>query len=183
MVLNREMTEILVGENRNVHDFVVVDVKNVRSYNQIEKIKCVNEIIMNMSLISMGNDMARRLGLMNGIDFSVLSEAIQSVFSCKSFDQKQLERYYATKKEIYNFMSNIQMLHDTSDYYIPVGVELFLLGMDIETALWLSTDSSICESYEELCFKLENSNIDIEAFINESMSLIKEYKSNLKQGK
>ena len=176
MVLNREMTEILVGENRNVHDFIVVDVKNVRSYNQIEKIKWVNEIVMNMNLISIGNAMAKELGSKHRIDFSILSEAIQSIFACKPFDQNQLERYYVANKQMNNFMYTIRALHNTDDYHIPVGVELFLLGMDIETALWLGGDSPIIEGYEDLCFKLENSDLDIEAFIKESMSLIKEYK-------
>lgn len=160
------LSEIYVTDNvdkisKNCWDYMVLDVKYAQE--DIAKLKSSINVINQINIICMANAHFKKMNSPIKIDYSILYEVIEAIYTERHLTDIQLKKYFALAQEVDNFYNLLsKFVH--IDMTLPSEIDLMLLGFSFNDQIMLGQNKkyNMHDDYSTLHYRelIKKKNID-----------------------
>ena len=124
----------------NSYDYSVLEIRHLQFEVDTKRFNFGIGIANLCNIFAMVNLFFEQNDIQKNIDFSILFEVMEAIYTNKDFSDSQLENFYAFNKELENLEESMQNISpDLSEHlYVPVDIEMLLIGFDLNKIISLN---------------------------------------------
>lgn len=174
MILSKnEIKENISKISANNNNYLVVDLENFKSYDNVIKYKYSLEMLNLINEISWANDFLKKSHSKEFINTKILYKVIDSNLTEIPLSENDLKIYYSTVLDIHNFYSSIKSFKER-EIYTDFNLDLILIGATHKYLFELekSEHSKLIDLYQGLYMDLLESKLSINNFLIELKKIL-----------